>query len=87
MKLTFDEFCEICPQGYLTWSIGQWHDGETFMSGTGYVMYSRLTDEQRSQLEKYSNVKLTICWHKYAKEIIHDLVFIGNTIKKKGEKE
>lgn len=51
------------------------------MSGTAYVMYSRLTEEQKAELKKYENVRLTVCWKPYAPEIRHDVVFIGDHMK------
>lgn len=81
MRLTFRQFLDICPQGYSDWTVGAFENHGVTMHGTAYVMYSRLTEKQKSELTKYENVRLTICWKPYAPEIIHDLVFIGNSVK------
>ncbi len=81
MKLTFSQFVDICPQGYSDWTVGMFEDLGVTMYGTVYIMYSRLTEEQKSELKKYENVRLTDCWKPYAPEIRHDVVFIGNFVK------
>ena len=81
MKLTFSQFVDICPQGYGDWTVGEFKDSEVAMYGTAYVMYSRLTEEQKAELKKYENVRLTVCWKPYAPEIRHDVVFIGDHVK------
>lgn len=81
MKLTFSQFVDICPQGYSDWTVGMFEDLGVTMYGTAYIMYSRLTEEQKAELKKYENVRLTICWKPYAPEIRHDVVFIGNCTK------
>lgn len=81
MKLTFGQFVDICPQGYSDWTVGMFEDLGVTMYGTVYIMYSRLTEEQKVELKKYENVRLTNCWKPYAPEIRHDVVFIGNYTK------
>lgn len=81
MKLTFSQFVDICPQGYSDWTVGMFEDLGVTMYGTVYIMYSRLTEEQKAELKKYENVRLTNCWKPYAPEIRHDVVFIGNITK------
>lgn len=78
MKLTFSQFVNICPQGYSDWTVGMFEDLRIIRYGTAYVMYSRLTEEQKSELKKYENVRLTVGWKPYAPEIRHDVVFIGD---------
>lgn len=81
MKLTFSQFVDICPQGYSDWTVGIFEDLGATMHGTAYIMYSRLTEEQKSELKKYENVRLTVGWKPYAPEIRHDVVFIGDQVK------
>lgn len=81
MKLTFSQFVDICPQGYSDWATGLFDNSVSTMYGTAYVMYSRLTEEQKSELKKYENVRLTVSWKPYAPEIRHDVVFIGDHVK------
>lgn len=81
MKLTFSQFVDICPQGYSDWAMGSFDDSVSTMHGTAYVMYSRLTEEQKSELKKYENVRLTVVWKPYVPEIRHDVVFIGDQVK------
>lgn len=81
MKLTFSQFVDICPQGYSDWAMGSFDDSIATMHGAAYVMYSRLTEEQKSELKKYENVRLTVVWKPYAPEIRHDVVFIGDQVK------
>ena len=81
MKLTFSQFVDICPQGYSDWVVGMFEDLGVTMYGTAYVMYSRLTEEQKSELKKYENVRLTVSWKPYAPDIRHDVVFIGGRMK------
>lgn len=81
MKLTFSQFVDICPQGYSDWATGSFDDSIATMHGTAYVMYSRLTEEQKSELKKYENVRMTVGWKPYAPEIRHDVVFIGGQVK------
>ena len=52
MKLTFGQFVDICPQGYSDWTVGEFKDSEIAMYGTAYIMYSRLTEEQKAELKK-----------------------------------
>ena len=66
MKLTFSQFVDICPQGYSDWTVGMFEDLGVTMYGTIYIMYSRLTEEQKVELKKYENVRLTDCWKPYA---------------------
>jgi len=81
MKLTFSQFVDICPQGYSDWTVGMFEDLRIIRYGTAYVMYSRLTEEQKSELKKYENVRLTVGWKPYAPEIRHDVVFIGDYVE------
>lgn len=81
MKLTFSQFIDICPQGYSGCITGTFDDSITTMHGTAYRMYSRLTEEQKSELKKYENVRMTVGWKPYAPEIRHDVVFIGDHVK------
>lgn len=81
MKLTFNQFVDICPQGYSDWTIVSFDDSVSTMYGTAYIMYSCLTEEQKSELKKYENVRLTVGWKPYAPEIRHDVVFIGDHVK------
>lgn len=81
MKLTFSQFVDICPQGYSDWVMGTFDESIATMHGTTYIMYSRLTEEQKSELKKYENVRLTVGWKPYAPEIRHDVVFIGDHVK------
>lgn len=81
MKLAFSQFVDICPQGYSYCTTGTFDDSITTMHGTAYIMYSRLTEEQKSELKKYENVRLTVSWKPYAPEIRHDVVFIGDQVK------
>lgn len=81
MKLTFSQFVDICPQGYSDWAVGMFEDLGVTMHGTVYMIYSHLTEEQKAELKKYENVRLTNCWKPYAPEIRYDVVFIGNFVK------
>lgn len=81
MNLRFLQFVDICPQGYSDWAVGMFEDLGVTMHGTAYIMYSRLTEEQKSELKKYENVRLTVSWKPYAPEIRHDVVFIGDKVK------
>lgn len=81
MKLTFEQFVDICPQGYSDWAVGMFEDLGVTMHGTVYMIYSHLTEEQKAELKKYENVRLTNCWKPYAPEIRYDVVFIGNFVK------
>lgn len=81
MKLTFSQFVNICPQGYSDWATGSFDDFIVIMPYRAYIMYSRLTEEQKSELKKYENVQLTVGWKPYAPEIRHDVVFIGGNME------
>lgn len=43
-----------------------------------YVLCNKLTEEQKQTINSYKNTKISSCCYKYAKEIQHDVVFVGN---------
>lgn len=90
MKLTFRQFLDICPQGYSDWTVCWWRSKDITWKGSAYLMYSRLTNEQKSELKQYENVKLTVVRKNGDSETLYDLVFIGSSISEryavKGEK-
>lgn len=60
------------------------NDGHEPINGIGYVMCKQLNEFQKDTLRQYPNVVLTIVNHRYAREIIHDMVFIGDSNRPDG---
>lgn len=82
-KLDLEALNGICPSGYFYSIPCIWDpkDGRKPVEGTGYLMCGKLTDQQKELLRRYSNVVLSVVHYKYAPEIKHDAVFIGNHVK------
>lgn len=49
------------------------------INGIGYIMCERLNDFQKSTLRQYPNIVLSVVRHRYGPEIVHDMVFIGDS--------
>ena len=48
------------------------------ISGYLYILCNKLTEGQKQTINSYKNTKISSCCYKYAKEIKHDAVFVGN---------
>ena len=82
-KLDLETLNGICPGGYFYSIPCMWDpkDGHEPINGIGYVMCKQLNEFQKDTLRQYPNVVLTIVNHRYAREIIHDMVFIGDSLR------
>ena len=71
----------ICPGGYFNSTHCAWKpdDEHEPIDGIGYMMCERLNELQKEKLRQHPNVVLTVVRHRYAAEIIHDMVFIGDS--------
>lgn len=80
-KLDLEILNSICPGGYFKSTPCVWKpdDDHASINGIGYVMCKQLNEFQKDTLRQYPNVVLTIVNHRYAREIIHDMVFIGDS--------
>lgn len=80
-KLDLETLIAICPGGYFYSVPYVWDpkDGHEPINGIGYIMCERLNDFQKSTLRQYPNVVLSVVRHRYGPEIVHDMVFIGDS--------
>lgn len=78
-KLDLETLNKICPEGYFMTTPATWvsDDGEDVKQGIGYIMCEHLNVSQKDALRTYPNVKLSVVRHRYARELIYDMVFIG----------
>ena len=72
-KLHFDKMVSIFD--YVAFKRGTHTTG---IRGCFYVCDKPLTDAQRKELEKYNNVDIGSVQYRYAPEIKHDAVFVGD---------
>lgn len=80
-KLDLGTLNGICPAGYFYSIPCMWDpkDGHKPINGIGYIMCERLNDFQKATLRQYPNVVFSVVRHRYGPEIIHDMVFIGDS--------
>ena len=43
-----------------------------------YVLCNKLSENQKEIINSYQNTKISSCRQRYAPEIIHDVIFVGN---------
>ena len=48
------------------------------IDGYLYILCNKLTKEQKETINSYKNTKISSCYNRYAKEIQHDVIFVGN---------
>lgn len=72
-KLHFDKMVSIFD--YVAFKRGTHTTG---IRGYFYACEKPLTGAQRKELEKYNNVDIGSVQYRYAPEIVHDAVFVGD---------
>lgn len=48
------------------------------IKGIAYLLCSKLTEDQKKEILSYQNTKITTFQYRWAPEIKHDVIFLGN---------